>query len=160
MRDVLVLGCGPERFTNAINVDLGIEFGPDLVADARRLPFRDESFAFVVAHDLLEHFPATATQAVLGEWRRVLKPGGGLEVRVPNMEGLATHLIFHKGDPKALSVVLDNIYGGHKYGPDGLWDTHHTGFTPESLRCVLDEAGFETLSNTESVNMTVKAVRR
>jgi len=154
------VGCGPERYNNAVNVDLGAEFSPDIVADATRLPFADGSFDVVVAHDLLEHFPVLRTALVLAEWSRVLVPGGGLEVRVPNMEGLATHLLHHKDNPPLLSVVMDNIFGGHRWGPDGAWDAHHTGFTPTSLSCVLDQAGFDTLSNTEAVNMTVKARKR
>lgn len=41
---------------------------------ARPLPFADGSFDAVFCNDSINHFPGRA--AVLGEWRRVLRPGG------------------------------------------------------------------------------------
>lgn len=157
----LNVGCGPVKHSGFINLDIGVEFGPDVVGDARRLPFRDEAFDHIVAEDVLEHFPRYQALAALGEWHRVLRPEGTLELRVPNLHGLAAHVAYwHDKDPDKFSVVVENIYGGHKYGPDGAWDTHHWGYSPTSLRCVLDGAGFDTLSNNEALNMTVTARKR
>lgn len=51
------------------------------MADAMRLPFRDNSFDVVVALDILEHLPDD--QAALCEFHRVLKPGGRVIATVP-----------------------------------------------------------------------------
>ncbi len=49
---------------------------PLLQADAGRLPVAGESVDLVVARGVLHHLPVVA--AALGEWRRVLRPGGAV----------------------------------------------------------------------------------
>ena len=48
------------------------------VADAERLPFRDDCIDVVVCVDSLHHYPRP--QAALAEMRRVTRPGGGLVI--------------------------------------------------------------------------------
>jgi SAM-dependent methyltransferase len=55
--------------------------------NAERMPFRDESFAAVVAGDVVEHVADQA--ATLAESRRVLMPGGRLFLASPNRFSLA-----------------------------------------------------------------------
>ena len=56
----------------------------DHVADARNLPFRDNTFATIYASHVLEHIPWTDTQRTIDEWVRCLAHGGQLEVWVPD----------------------------------------------------------------------------
>ena len=58
------------------------------VADARSLPFEDQSFDYVLAIDLLPHIPSP--QDLLLEARRVLKPGGHLVIDNTNSVPLWT----------------------------------------------------------------------
>ena len=82
-----------------INVDFDHP-SADLKADVSALPFEDNSVDEIYASHILEHFragnayehhlsnplnPKTATDA-LNEWRRVLKPGGKLELKLPDFE--------------------------------------------------------------------------
>jgi len=79
--DVLDLGCGPGLHAKAARA-MGLRYvgididgdGPDLLADAHALPFRDGSFDAVLAYAVLEHLynPWLA----LSEIARVLRPGG------------------------------------------------------------------------------------
>ena len=124
----------------------------NVVADVRRLPYEDESVDSVVALDLLEHFPASQTQQVLAEWYRVLKRGGTLTVKVPNLEMLGRWL----ADGYKVQPAIRNIYGGHRFGPDGAWDCHHTGWTPDTLRAELAQAGFTILHEDRALNFTMK----
>ena len=92
MKKSLDLGCGknPRNFFNADEV-WGIDIRDDL--DARivradlvtdRIPFEDETFDFVTAHDFLEHIPRViyaperrnSFVEVMNEVWRVLKVGG------------------------------------------------------------------------------------
>jgi SAM-dependent methyltransferase len=60
------------RRAGEAGADASVEFR---VADAnQRLPFDDDAFDAVVCIDSMNHFPDRS--AVLGEWRRVLRPGG------------------------------------------------------------------------------------
>jgi SAM-dependent methyltransferase len=153
---ILNLGCGDKRIEGAVNIDLRSDVA-DVVCDVREVGCRDESVDEIVASDLIEHFPASETHVLLSEWRRVLKPGGKLTLRLPNLDGLARLLLERKIDPRA---VIRNIYGGHRWGPNGAWDMHHTGWTPDLLADDLNRYGFDVLSNDLTGNMTVVAIRR
>jgi SAM-dependent methyltransferase len=52
-----------------------------------RLPFRDETFATVLAADVIEH--VFDTQAVMDELARVLRPRGWLAMTTPNLVALS-----------------------------------------------------------------------
>ena len=91
----LDLGCGSSRLLGALpagSVGLDIlegklrrsrRFGRPLVrASALRLPFADRSFPCVVSSQLIE-LVAPAEEA-LGEWARVLSPGGRLILATPD----------------------------------------------------------------------------
>jgi Uncharacterized protein conserved in bacteria len=154
----LNLGSGDDRRPGYLSVDLRPECS-DVVADVRRLPFRSGSVDGLLALDNLEHHPAALTQSVLTEWRRVLCPGGILTVRVPNLYQLARALVARTEAQQwpAVAVLVRNIYGGHRWGPDGALDAHHTGWVPETLYQELGTAGFEVLSDDGALNNTVTA---
>jgi glycosyltransferase involved in cell wall biosynthesis len=152
----LNLGAGDDRREGYFSVDLRPDVA-DVLADVTRLPFADGSMSDLVASDLLEHFPADRTAAVLAEWHRVLAPGGKLTVRVPNLLALAQILV--RGGPEPAPEVVRNIYGGHRWGPDGAWDAHHTGWTPEMLHEELRRAGFLVMSDDGEANNTVTAMK-
>ena len=154
----LNLGCGNDRRDGYVNVDIRPDAPADLHEDVANLAsVHDEQAEGVLALDILEHFPTTETESVLAEWHRVLAPGGALVVRVPNMTALAHALIAGSPDP---ALIIRNIYGGHRWGPGGCYDTHHTGWTPAMLESLLDRAGFTVRSNDQALNMVVRAVKR
>lgn len=66
---------------------LNIVGGPnvDYVFDAaKKLPFGDNTFDLIYASHMLEHIPWYKMEEVLKEWIRILKPGGNLEIWVPD----------------------------------------------------------------------------
>jgi SAM-dependent methyltransferase len=87
------------------------------------LPFEDASFDVVVAGELFEHlqFP----DALVGEIRRVLRPGGVLAGSVPNAFRVQSRLRFLRGRPPEDDP------------------THLRMFSPTALRELL--AGFERI---------------
>lgn len=52
--------------------------------DATNLPFKDCTLDFVHSSHLLEDFAANDWPRVLGEWSRVLRPGGHMIIAVPD----------------------------------------------------------------------------
>jgi SAM-dependent methyltransferase len=54
------------------------------VSGGESLPFPDESFDYVTSIDVIEHMPQPAAAAMVGELRRVLRPGGLAFVATPN----------------------------------------------------------------------------
>src|SRR2546421_2060475 len=89
---VLDLGCGAgmlallrRKGITLIGADLSKEcalaarrngYDSTFRAELSRLPFRDASFDYVVSLDVLGHVGAEEKDAVLGEVKRVLRPGG------------------------------------------------------------------------------------
>lgn len=150
----LNLGSGDEHVDGFVSVDMRRDCGAGVVADVTRLCFADDSIEVIAAADILEHFPATRSCRILREWWRVLCADGALLVRVPNMLALAEALI---EDELPRGAVIRNIYGGHRWGPEGAWDTHHTGWCPPDLERLLEDCGFVVVHNDRGLNMTVEA---
>lgn len=81
----LEIGPGFERLPGfeTLNIVGGNDI--DYIFDAsKRLPFEDNTFDLIYASHILEHIPWYKTEEVLLDWVRVLKPGGILEIWVPN----------------------------------------------------------------------------
>ena len=155
----LNVACGEDLREGYFNCDLRCG---DVRCDARALPFGDATFDSVLAQDVLEHFPRAQTQAVLAEWRRVLRPDGELVLRVPNMQVLAATigLAIRKEAWETVQQVIENIYGGHRWGPEGAWDSHHTGWDPDLMYGELQTAGFANIDMTGDANFTASAIKR
>jgi len=79
----LNLGSGPSKGENGwTNVDL---FGADINHDLTNgVPLAEDSVDMVYSSHVFEHIPYQDLLGVIGEIRRVLKPGGTLLVCVPN----------------------------------------------------------------------------
>jgi len=61
--NVLEVGCGTQELKEHLDCDyVGLDFEPrfepDVVADARNLPFRDDAFDTAVAKNVLQHIPS------------------------------------------------------------------------------------------------------
>jgi len=137
------LGCGFDKRDGFLNVDLNAFHEPDLVCDVtdlRRLP--DGYYEYVLANDILEHILRVKTQNTLKEWNRILKPGGVLELQVPNVIGLL-NLLTHPDyqTPEKQEELLQCLFGTQGY--DG--DFHYPGFTEVYIRYLLESAGFDIL---------------
>lgn len=97
---VLDLGCGWGFYFRINPKAFGIDLDGDSTAHLRdlgykalhgditeALPFEDESFDWVVCHDVLEHFELPDVGSILREVHRVLDVGGRFLIIVPNRKG-------------------------------------------------------------------------
>lgn len=99
-RPILDIGCGWGEFAEAFGkkIDMGIDIAPrDLyaaakgkmyknltLADARELPFADNSYSSVISISTFEHIENT--QKLLKEMYRVVRPGGILAITMETNE--------------------------------------------------------------------------
>jgi SAM-dependent methyltransferase len=81
----LEIGPGPERIAGFETLNVVPASNVDYLWNAaKRLPFRTGAFEVVYASHILEHIPWYKTEEVLAEWARIVKPGGRLEIWVPD----------------------------------------------------------------------------
>jgi predicted SAM-dependent methyltransferase len=129
---------------------LDVRPGPGVTVAARwgdgPLPIADNTYDLVYASHVLEHVAWFKTASALREAYRVLKPGGVLEVWVPDFSKIVDsyragrcgdHWRKHNphGDP--WRWLNGRIFA---YGPEPNW--HKAVFDPQSLARRLREAGF------------------
>ncbi|WP_028936272.1 class I SAM-dependent DNA methyltransferase [Pseudonocardia spinosispora] len=133
------IGCGPGHVTahlHGLGVDaFGIDLSPEMIAVARSdhpgprfevgsmtdLDVPAASVAGLIAWWSLIHIPDGAMATVLGQFHRVLRPGGLLQVG------------FHVGDPSPAMDSDDPTVHGHRRRPERMADwLRDAGFTVES----------------------------
>lgn len=145
----------------AVNVDLRDGPGIDYQCDIRKLPedWADQ-FDIARARHVLEHFSFTETENILREWVRILKPGGKLEIEVPDLQWAMEKMNEGIEDPRIIGSIYGDQgsgfwnqppYGG--YAEDGRFlshsydhNTHRNGFTAKSLGKLLDKIGLKRIS--------------
>jgi len=147
------IGSGDNWKPGWVNVDLRQDVS-DIVGSVQHLPFRSSAAVEILAEDILEHLQPSHAASVFSEIHRVLIGGGLLTIQIPNLAALAAEILEHSSEPEA---AIRNICGGHRWGPEGSWDCHHWGWTPESIARDLSDAGFAVVSNNRARNMRVAA---
>jgi SAM-dependent methyltransferase len=83
-----------ERGWNILGVDSAYESASVQRADLLALPFESASFDQALCLDVLEHVSLLDQPRALSEIARVLKPGGGLLLSVPNLAHLHSRIRF------------------------------------------------------------------
>ena len=130
---MLDIGCGESK-KGDIGLDLRRLDAVDIVADARNLPFRDESFDSVYSSDTIEHFSHREVGNVVVEWVRVLKKGGMIEIGTCDLRARAFLFFLF---PTLKNV--EDIYGGQDYSGN----YHKNGFSFGLLRSLLGSCGIK-----------------
>jgi ubiquinone/menaquinone biosynthesis C-methylase UbiE len=94
-----------------------------------KLPFADDAFGVVTMKHVLEH--TRDPRAALAEVHRVLKPGAGLFIAVPDGR-------YHK--------AVKNPKGSKFYRPDTMGGVDHfIYYTPQTLTRLVNDSGFKVV---------------
>lgn len=144
MHKSLNLGCGSITYEEypegtglkCTNVDLRELPGVDIVADVTDLSmFNMREFDYILASDIIEHFPVKYTQSIIAHWSNLLKEGGTIEFRTPNLKWVAEHYLKHKDT----SFASFHIFGGQDY--EGNY--HYVIFDEPWLTSICRTCGLE-----------------
>jgi hypothetical protein len=128
----LHLGCGTKKLPGWVNIDSVAGCKPDLVHDLNNpLPYADESCDEILAEDLLEHFDKYMRVTIMSDWTRVLKVGGTITLRVPDLEKLVWRFVFRKFTWEGFLDTLfgENMWNGRVY--IGHYGNHKWGYSKE-----------------------------
>lgn len=135
----LHLGCGRMHIDDCVNVDFKPDVKPDVVADIRALPFKDNTFETIHAYHVFEHIPRQETTDMLNEWKRVLSQGGKLYIECPDFERNCKDLLDSKEDVHKTLLNMAFIFGGDTAAPE---DAHRWGYDAGVMRAILNHVGF------------------
>ena len=152
---ILEIGAGPSNPTTRFLATIGKVTGIDpdplvetndacaqvIVNDARRIPANDESFDSVVSNYVLEHVEDPASMSA--ECWRVLRPGGVLAFRTPNLwhyVSLIARLTPQSFHERVALKAQNASEDAHDPYP-----TFHRMNTRSDCRRFLEQAGFEIL---------------
>lgn len=139
----LHLGCGTKYLTGFLNVDGNLFNKIDLWLDVRNgLPFASDSVDSIYSTHMFEHFFPDELDVLLKECWRVLKPGGGIRLVVPNLESAVKAYSLNQVDWFASFPRHFDSLGG-KFSNFVFCDgQHRTAFDFAYLEEVLRRAGF------------------
>ncbi len=160
----LELGPGDKRIAGFETMNLFKNQVTDYVGDCFcHLPFDEDTFDIVYASHILEHAPWYKLNPVLKEWRRVLKPGGQIEIWVPDGLKIAKAFVdaetdnseewkkdnwfrFNEKKDSSIWFAARMFSYGDGLGTRGHRNWHLATFSPRLLKSLLEENGFENIT--------------
>lgn len=151
MKKTINVGCGKRTFKHyptkeyeCLNVDIRKLDGVDYICDVTDLSeVKSNHFDYMLASDIIEHFPISRTPDILKEWCRVVKVGGNIEFRLPNLAAICAQ--YYSGNARKVSWLL---YGGQSY-PENF---HYVGFDRQLFTEYCDLANLDVIEYREEGN--------
>lgn len=142
----LNIGCGGRRLPGYTGVDAVERPAADIIARADKIPLPDGSVDEIMAIHLWEHFYRWECDGVIGEWKRLLKPGAQLVLELPNLRKCCENLLSGRADGGKHVDQLSywGLYGDPRQSDQFM--AHRWGWTPETLKAFLVEHGFTKIS--------------
>ncbi len=148
-------GYGPRKDGHWLHMEVDkkfkdIEYLQDI---SKPLPFEDEEFEEIYASNVLEHVSHADVPAVLFEWIRILKKGGKIEIRVPNMKWICQQ--YAQGSwvlsfiPGTELNAMHAIFGGDNPGVPHI---HKAGFDQQNLSGLLRDCGITEIRDISDPN--------
>ena len=135
----LNLGCGKHYKEGFVNIDAFDTTVADMLMSVEDLAFPSNSVDAIEACQLIEHLGYHHTIFALGEWFRVLKPGGTLLIETPDLE--ASMRQYLHGDHDAKKEILTWIYGVESPGME-----HRLCFPKVLIKNLLKKSGFTAIT--------------
>ena len=130
----LNLGCGEFPLKDFVNIDAYEGLGVDLVCNAMKLPYEDNSIEEIYLGHVMEHNKLSEARKILKECIRVLKPLGKIGIVIPDKD-----------------LAPEYFIKGESF-PDKPYKAHHSYWNLEMLKKEVKKVGFEDI---ETMNIDI-----
>ncbi len=158
----LNLGCGNKRRVGFWNCDLNGVDAVDEVFSMDTLPYGPESVDSIFSEHALEHLDGQAARKALKDWGRVLKPGGELHLKLPDLAECCKAYV-NAETPEERTWYRHTIYGYQEslWGEPDDGQFHKTGFYKREMVELLDRAGLvvQSIANYDGYRTPSMEVR-
>jgi SAM-dependent methyltransferase len=143
----LDLGAGESHRTwkgyRTYRLDARRDTEPDYCQEMENLNLPSDHFDLVASRHSFEHVGPFDQERLWKEAYRVCRPGGRLEVILPNLEWAAAKIAAGEYDMHVRNV----IYGGaetdlHMKEAGAIYNVHRFGYTPAVAKALAEQAGF------------------
>lgn len=147
----LNVGCGARVMDGWTNCDIehhpSAPRAPEILCDAKSIPLPDGSARELMAIHVFEHFYRWEVEAVLAEWRRLLRPGGRLVLELPNLVKCCENYLSGRmpGGKDPDQLARWGIYGDPR--TKNRFMCHPWGYSPEELAAILKANGFSKVQH-------------
>ena len=136
----------PKKGLQDAEIDKGAEY---VMADMRKLPFKDDSVDYILAFTSIEHLPIAHVVPTLIEWRRVLKKTGEMVFVTTNFDELAyiwlnslstnaEDLAKSNIDLNSFKAISETIYGNQQ----AKGEYHMCPFNPKIINWMMNQSGW------------------
>jgi hypothetical protein len=149
MESKIDIGSGDNPMIGYVHVDIQPVYHVDIISMADDIKLPDSSVGEIYSSHLAEHFTQKEFDKVLQEWHRVLKDGGYLTIKCPNILTVAKKLLNKEVD---YDLGVAWIYGGQRT----KWDYHYAGYSVEAMKAKLEKNGFENVESLPDVDDWLK----
>lgn len=142
----LNIGCGARVLDGWTNCDIqhnpAAPRAPEVLCDAKAIPLPDACADELMAIHVFEHFYRWEVDAVLAEWRRLLRSGGLLILELPDLVKCCENYLSGRmrGGKNPDQLARWGIYGDPRTGDKFM--CHPWGWSPEELEALLKARGF------------------
>jgi len=150
----LNLGCGKFPRDGYVNIDYYRWKGYplDRVWDLRNeLPYEKESIDEVYSSHTIEHFWWSDVKSIIGDWYRVLKKEGRIELWTVDLYQVIKNFevgMEKKEFDEANYELNKGIFNQKRF----TGDPHHTAFTFDFLKMLLEKVGFTQVKRLDIAN--------
>lgn len=153
----LNLGCGKIILEGYVNIDIRKTHESVVIANVENLDYEPGSIDEILASDVYEHISYRKSEEVIKHWVSLLKHGGKLTIRTPNLAAIF-RLWSHKHLDTKTAIAW--LFGGQDYKEN----FHYTCNDIELITEYLMNAGIKRKNISQQVsnvntNMTIVAIK-
>lgn len=161
-KTVLHVGCGPanpqslhrtfqRRGWHEVRLDIDPDVRPDIIGSMTDMSaVATESVDAIWSSHNIEHLEAHDVSIAFAEFRRVLRPTGFALIATPDLQEVCRHVAAGRLEDDLYNsaagpiAAIDILYGFRSALARGkTYMAHRTGFTQDTLKRKLTDAGFE-----------------